>query len=113
MRRIVSFLIIGFFLLINFNLVQSSLSSSKKLAEVSKVGDRIKDLEAENKDLKADLAERDSSYFVEKEARNKLGYGKAGETTIVVANQLIMEAKNQNELKNKSNLEKWLDLIRN
>lgn len=113
MRRVISLLIIGLLLLINFNLVQSSLSSSKKLAEVGKIEGRIKDLEAENKGLKAELAERDSSYFIEKEARNKLGFGKTGETTIVVASQLIKETKNQNEFKDKSNFEKWLDLIRN
>jgi len=113
MRKIVSLIIIGVLLVLNFNLVQDSLSSSQKLSEVSKVEDRIKNLEAENQELKSELTFRDSSFFVEKEARDKLGFGKPGETTIVVANQLINQTKQDAEEKNKSNLAKWFDLIRN
>lgn len=113
MRKIVSLLIIGVLIIINFNLLQSSLSSSKKLSEVSKIEGRIKDLEKDNKDLKAELQERSSSFYIEKDARDKLGFGKTGETTIVVINQLASQKKNTKEEKNKSNLEKWRDLLTN
>lgn len=113
MRKIVSLIIIGILILINFNLLQSSLSSSKKLNEVNKIGGRINDLEKENQDLKTELQERSSSFYIEKEARDKLGFGKAGETTIVVTNQLASQNKNTKEEKNKSNLEKWFDLVTN
>ena len=70
MRKIVSLLIIGVLIITNFNLLQSSLSSSKKLSEVSKIAGRIKDLEKDNKDLKAELQERSSSFYIEKDARD-------------------------------------------
>ncbi|KKU37502.1 MAG: hypothetical protein UX52_C0024G0006 [Candidatus Amesbacteria bacterium GW2011_GWA1_46_35] len=56
-----------------------------------KAGDRIKDAESgvrsqelENQELKKRLAEVQSPEFIEKEAREKLGLGKEGETIVVL-----------------------------
>ncbi len=113
MRKLVSVLIIGFLIIINFNLIQGSLTSSQKLSGVNKIEDKIEDLEKENKSLRAELEKANSSFYVEKEARDKLGFGKLGETTIVVAEQLKDQGADVSEEKNKSNLEKWFELILN
>src|SRR3989344_6078670 len=56
-----------------------------------KAGDRIKEAELgvrsqelENQELKKRLAEVQSPEFIEKEARDKLGLGKEGETIVVL-----------------------------
>jgi cell division protein FtsB len=113
MRKLISLIIIALLLIVNFNLIQSIFSSSEKLSEVNKIEDRVKDLEDENKKLKATLEERDSNFYIEKEARNKLGFGKEGETTIVVSQNLLEQEKVSKNLTGKSNFEKWLELITN
>jgi cell division protein FtsB len=59
-----------------------------------KLGGRVEDVqkqvvaaEAENKELQAKLEYVKSEDFVEKEARDKLGYGKPGEEIVVIPEQ--------------------------
>lgn len=62
----------------------------------------------ENERLKEKLAEVSSPEFVEREAREKLGYGKAGETLLVLPNQnSAQNAEKSAQDKEDPNWRKW------
>jgi len=111
MRRFISLLIIGFLLLVNYNLMQGIFSSSKKLDEIDNVEEKISALEKENKNLKQELEKRSTSFYIEKEARDKLSYGKPGEVSIVVPEQFKKLSSNEKTKERKPNFQKWLELI--
>lgn len=80
-------------------------------------GDRIKlseldvrKLEEENAKLKAEKDFRNTNFFVEKEAREKLGFGIEGESTVVFKReQSTPEAKPLQD--ERPNYQKWLDFL--
>lgn len=65
--------------------------------------------EAKNQALKKKLAEIDSPKFIEKEAREKLGYGKEGETILILPDQKEVDSS-QLTVDSKPNWQKWWDL---
>lgn len=78
-----------------------------------KAGERIKQAEAdvrkqeaENQDLKKRLAEVQSPEFVEKEAREKLGLGKEGETIVVMPDNANPKSQISNP-NNEANWRRW------
>jgi cell division protein FtsB len=97
---------------LNFNLLKSSYESQKKLEQVSTQEDKVKDLEETNLNLKEELSKRDSPYFIEQEARNQLGYGKPGETTIVIQDQSLGAGGVKEEKQVKSNFLQWVELLK-
>jgi len=111
MRKLISLVVIGLLLIINFNLLKSSYESANKLEQLSKEEEKVKELEQTNKSLKEELEKRNSPFFVEQEARNRLGYSKPGESIVVVEDSVINETRKQ-ESANQSNLQKWLELLR-
>ncbi len=91
-----------------------------------KAGERIKQAElevrnqeSENQELKKRLAEVQSPEFIEKEAREKLGLGREGETIVVLPKQDeisniparnafgIADAGGQYPISNEPNWKKW------
>lgn len=114
MRKIVTFIVIAVLLAVNFNLLKGSYESAQKLKEVSAQEDKVKALENKNLFLKDQLKETDSGFYIEQQARDKLGFSKTGETTVIVENQAISFVEDTQKVeKNKSNLEKWVELIKN
>ncbi len=112
MRKLVSLIIIGLLIIINFNLLKSSYESQSKLKQVNSQEAKIDELKKTNSDLKDELKKRESAYYIEQEARNLLDYGRTGETTIVIADQNFSEAQKAKNQDKKSNFQKWLDLLR-
>ena len=113
MRKLITFVVIGVLILLNLNFIQGSYQSFQKLVEVNKEQSKVKDLQAKNSDLKQELQKRDSTYFIEQEARNRLGYTRSGETTIVIESSEIGAENKEKEQKQKTNLQSWLDLVTN
>ena len=81
-----------------------------------KAGDRVSEArsvlaeaEVENKKLKARLEEVQSPEFVEKEAREKLGYGREGEVILMLPKQ-NEESSFAKATEDKPNWRKWWDL---
>ena len=79
-----------------------------------KAGDRIKDAESgvrsqelENQELQKRLAEVQSPEFIEREAREKLGLGKEGETIVVMPEQNSPQLSTLNPQNNEPNWRKW------
>lgn len=81
-------------------------------------GDKMKEaqaevsqLDAQKAELEKKLASVDNPEYVERQLRDKLGYGKAGETVLILPHQEI--AINQSPIVNKTtepNWKQWWDL---
>ncbi len=112
MKRLFSLIIIGVLIIINFNLLKSSYESQKKLNQVSSQEEKIKDLQKTNLSLQNQLKERDSTFYLEQQARNLLGYGKPGDTEIIITDQSLSVAAKPGSSSQKSNLQKWLNLLK-
>ena len=112
MRKVLTFAVIAALLLINYNLIKASFETSQKLSEIGKEEAAVRELEEKNKKLKEELENRSSDYFVEQEARNRLGYGREGETSIVIESSEIEKAAAEQIAQQKSNIQKWIDLVR-
>ncbi|HSX57813.1 MAG TPA: hypothetical protein VLE47_00890 [Candidatus Saccharimonadales bacterium] len=112
MRKIISLITIAALVLINFNLLKASFETSQKLSGLNVEEAKVKDLQTKNDQLSKELAKESSDYFIEQEARNLLGYGRAGETSIVMESSEIKKQTEQKSTPEKSNLEKWVDLVK-
>lgn len=112
MRKILSLIIIAALLLVIFNLAQGSYESFFKLSEVTNNQGDLKSLQLKNNDLKKKLSNSQTDFYLEKEARDKLGYGRAGETIIVVKDSELADNKSPKGQTEVSNIEKWLELLK-
>ncbi len=65
--------------------------------------------QTKNQELKKRLAEIDNPQFIEKEAREKLGYAKEGETILILPDQNIID-NGQLTVDSRPNWRKWWDL---
>lgn len=112
MRKLLTLIFIGVLILLNLNFIQGSFQSFQKLAEINQEQLKVDDLAVKNSELKKELQNRDSTYFIEQEARNRLGYIKPGETAIIIESSEIGEAARRKQKEQKTNLQSWFDLIR-
>lgn len=83
-RKLVIFIVVTVILVIVYNLINQIIT-------ISKAGDRLTEaladlhqLEVKNKQLKEELKLVKTPEFIEKEARNKLGLTKEGETLVII-----------------------------
>jgi cell division protein DivIC len=111
MRKLISLVVIGFLILANYNLLKSSYESHIKLSQISQEEEKVKDLEEVNLSLREELKKRDSTSFIEQEARNRLGLGKPGESAILVEGNPINQS-NSPQTVEKPNFQKWVDLLK-
>lgn len=74
-----------------YNLLSQILDALKSSERLSTEADSLYKLEAKNKELKLKLSQIQSPAFIEKEARNKLGLGKQGETLVIIPDEKIKE----------------------
>lgn len=100
-------LVVGLFLIVNF---------SRSIGELLKAGERVKDeekklqeLEKKNEDLNKKLEEVQSSNYLEKMARDKLGLVKEGEVVVILPPLPSSEPATSKE--NLSNWQKWWKLF--
>lgn len=82
-------MIIAASLFIAYNLLSQILQAVKSSERLSSEAEDLFKLEAKNKELKAKLSQIRSPEFIEKEARNKLGLAKPGETVIIIPDEKI------------------------
>lgn len=67
----------------------------------------LKRLEAENNRLKGELSYSESPFFVEQEARNRLGLGREGETVVILPKSQILSPNDQTRGEKEENLPNW------
>ena len=70
---------------------------------------QVRQEEDKNQSLKTRLAEVDTPQFIEREAREKLGYSKAGETILILPQQNEVDSS-QLTVDSRPNWQKWWDL---
>lgn len=91
-----------------YNLLSQILDALKSGERLSTEADSLYKLEAKNKELKKKLARIKSLEFIEKEARNKLGLGKQGETVIIIPDEKIKEILQASNSAKEARLPNWL-----
>ena len=69
---------------------------------------QVSQAEDKNRSLKARLAEVDTPEFIEREAREKLGYSKEGETILILPSPPPAAAEDLSD--SRPNWQKWWDL---
>jgi cell division protein FtsB len=112
MRKLLSLIVISGLLIVIFNLAKGSFESYTKLSQVTGKETDLKSLQLKNSQLKKKLTADQSDFYFESQARDKLGYGRSGETIIVVKDSEINANKSEKEKKENSNIEKWLKLLK-
>lgn len=101
-------LILGF--LIAVSLVYSLFKFNTTRERVAKIKREYADLKIQEEELLQREKEVESSTFIEKEARNKLGMSRPGERVIVISSS-VQEDKTSQILNSQPNWKKWLYLI--
>lgn len=111
MKRVLSTLIITALLAATATLTKNIWESYAKLKVLGGDQKKVSLLEEKNEGLKKELSFRKSDFFSEKQARDKLGYGKKNEVAYVVQDE---KDKNGESVDNKprSNWELWVRLFR-
>lgn len=82
-KRVFVFLITILGIYLGFNLVRGAWESYQNAGRLLEAEERLKRAQEENQKLKDDMVFKSSPYFVEKEARDRLGLAKSGETVII------------------------------
>ncbi len=91
LKKIGLVLAIIFAVFVVYNLLSQIFNALKSGERLSTEADSLFKLETKNKELKKKLSQIQTQEFIEKEARNKLGLGKPGETVIVIPDEKIKE----------------------
>ena len=103
---IVSFLILIYLIISS---VKSILEFQKSGLTVTEYARELKEIEKKNQEFKLRLEEVKKPEFIEKEAREKLGMGKSGESIVIMPKITIMPKKvKEGKL---ANWEKWWQLF--
>jgi cell division protein FtsB len=82
-KKLFIFLISSLGLYLSFNLARGAWESYQNAGRLLDSEKRLAQAQAENQSLKEELEYTKSDFFIEKEARDKLGLGKEGETVII------------------------------
>ncbi len=75
--------------IISYNLMGQIFSALKSSDRLTQALDELYKLEVKNKQLKKELEQVKSPQFLEKQARNKLGLAKEGETVVIIPQEKI------------------------
>lgn len=86
-------------------------SQASKFKEIYQAESKVRTLSKENQELEDKLKREKDTFFLEKQARDKLGYQRWGEVLYVVdaKERRAQETKEES----RENWQKWVDLILN
>lgn len=88
-KRIFRILVLAFGIYFIVSLLQQILSLWKAGERIKTAREKVEEARQKNEELAEELKYVQSEEFVEKEARDKLGMGKEGETIVVVPKDVI------------------------
>ena len=74
-------------LVLAFSVVQNARKVIETRAEIQKERDKVAKIKAQNIELERQVQEAQSSAFIEKQVRNKLGLAKAGESIVILPDE--------------------------
>lgn len=98
-------LVLGFYFIVS--LVQQILSLWKAEERIKIAQEKVEEAGRESEELAEKLKYVRSEEFVEKEARDKLGMGKEGETAVVVPKDLIEKEVEKAEKEEPKKVPNW------
>jgi cell division protein FtsB len=109
----IAIVIIVFFLISVFNGISRINRAESKIEDIRQ---EIISLEAENKQLEADLEVSETEAYLEKQLRDGLGYAKDGEYVVVLPDEEILrnlapKLKVEEQEQPRSNWQKWAELF--
>lgn len=105
--RVVRLVIIGVSAILVVNLSRSIWDLWRRRDILGERQAVLKRLEDENIRLKGELIYSESPFFVEQEARNRLGLGREGEAVILMPNDKFQMTNEKTEEKTVVNLPNW------
>lgn len=113
MKKAVSIIILVFFFFIIQNLTQSIFSLWQKRELLISARIDVERTKKENQSLKEQMSAVKKPSFIEKQARDKLYLTKPGEQIVIIPDNLIVEEKADQNVKNsdKTNWQMWWDLF--
>ncbi len=105
--RVIRLVIIGVSAILVVNLSRSIWDLWRRRDILGERQSVLKRLEAENKRLKDELAYSESPFFVEQEARNRLGLGREGEAVVLLPKSQITNLNDQTNDEKEEMLPNW------
>lgn len=113
-RKILIILSLIVVLIIAYNLISQTMQALKSGERLTEAAVELQSLENKNKELKKNLEYINTQEFIEKQARDKLGLAKKGETVVIIPdekiNQVLGASKNP-KLERLPNWQGWLRLF--
>jgi cell division protein FtsB len=91
-----------------YNLIAQITSTLKQADKLQSASQALFSLELKNKELKDKLSEVKSPEFVEKEARDKLGLAREGETVIIIPDDKLKQVLGSTQKNVEAKLPNWL-----
>lgn len=76
-------------IIIAYNLISQIINTLKSGERLTQAAERLQTLQNQNKELKKQLEYIQTPEFIEKQARDKLGLAKKGETMVVIPEEKI------------------------
>jgi cell division protein FtsB len=111
MSRLTTLVVLSIGLIFVISLVRSIFDFLKAEDRIQDEELKLAQLQLKNEELKKKLAEVESSEYLEKAAREKLGLAKEGEVVVILPSVTpLPEAKGQSE-ENLPNWQKWLKVF--
>lgn len=107
-KRILQLLIIITLVSFAINTTRQILKVNQAKGKFNQAATKLENLKAENEKLKAEVQFRQTPEFVEKEARDKLGLVKEGETEVILPKG---EQQKEQTPKNERGLKFWFDRL--
>lgn len=108
-KTFLRFSLVVFLLILIIVVSRNVYTQTTKFQEIQKAESRAAKLSKENKKLTEELKGKQSTFFVEKQARDKLGFQKAGEVLYVLPKS--SDPNEQESSKRQDNWQKWLQLL--
>ena len=102
---------------LSISLVRSFIKITKADTQIQAVKNKITNLKNENSQLTSQITSVESEFFVEKQARDKLGLAKKGEIVLILPNDIeSLNLLSQTEIEDKpefpkTNFQKWLEIF--
>lgn len=90
-NSLIYFIFLLFGLYLTLNLSQSILSLTEKNKEVEQANDKVETELVKNSELISELSQARSPKYIERQAREKLGMSRPGETAVVVPQEIVTE----------------------
>lgn len=95
-------------IVIAYNLIGRIIEAVSSSERLSQAAEELYQLEMKNKELKKTLSEIKSTDFIEKQARDKLGLAKEGETVVIIPPEVLERVLGESKRLEEVKLPNWL-----